>query len=97
TAYYGLVDLAKLKPGERLLVHAAAGGVGMAAVQLAKHLGAEVWATASPGKWDVLRGMGIERERIASSRDLDFKRRFLEATGGEGLDVVLNSLAGEYV
>src|SRR6185437_560756 len=97
TAYYGLVDLAALQPGERLLVHAAAGGVGMAAVQMARHLGAQVWATASPGKWDVLRGLGIAEERIASSRDLAFREQFLQASGGGGLDVVLNSLAGEYV
>jgi polyketide synthase 12 len=95
TAYYGLVDLAGLKRGERLLVHAAAGGVGMAAVQLARHLGAEVWGTASPGKWDALRGLGLEQDHIASSRDLDFKERFLQAGGG--VDVVLNSLAREYV
>ncbi|MFI0743414.1 SDR family NAD(P)-dependent oxidoreductase, partial [Streptomyces sp. NPDC021100] len=97
TAYYGLVDLACLGAGESVLVHAAAGGVGMAAVQLARHLGAEVWATASPGKWDVLRGMGIADERIASSRSLEFGERFLAATGGRGVDVVLNSLAGEFV
>ncbi|HTA14084.1 MAG TPA: SDR family NAD(P)-dependent oxidoreductase, partial [Solirubrobacteraceae bacterium] len=97
TAYYGLVDLAELKRGERLLVHAAAGGVGMAAVQLARHLGAEVWATASPGKWDALRSLGVDDARIASSRDLDFKERFLHASEDRGVDVVLNSLAREYV
>jgi mycoketide-CoA synthase len=97
TAYYGLVDLAELRSGERVLIHAAGGGVGMAAVQLAHHLGAELWATASPGKWDVLRGMGIEENHIASSRDLDFKERFLSASDGKGVDVVLNSLAEEYV
>ena len=93
TAYHGLVDLANVQRGERLLVHAAAGGVGIAAVQLAEHLGLEVWGTASEGKWGVLEGMGLERERIASSRDLEFGERF----AGAGLDVVLNSLAGEYV
>ena len=51
TAYYGLLELARLQPGERVLIHAAAGGVGMAAVQLAQHVGAEIFATASPGKW----------------------------------------------
>ncbi|KJS50994.1 hypothetical protein VM98_39580, partial [Streptomyces rubellomurinus subsp. indigoferus] len=55
TAYYGLVDLAGLRVGEKLLVHAAAGGVGMAAIQLAHHFGAEVFATASPAKWDAVR------------------------------------------
>ena len=57
------------QPGERLLVHAAAGGVGMAAVQLARHLGLEVFATASPAKWDAVRGLGLPAGRIASSRD----------------------------
>ena len=56
TAYYALVDLAGVRPGESVLVHAAAGGVGMAAMQLARHLGAEVFGTASAGKWDALRG-----------------------------------------
>ncbi|MGH2855056.1 MAG: type I polyketide synthase, partial [Solirubrobacteraceae bacterium] len=97
TAYYGLVDLAGLRRGERVLVHAAAGGVGMAAVQLARHLGAEVFATASPGKWDALRSMGLEDSHIASSRDTAFRERFLETTGGRGVDVVLNSLARELV
>ena len=60
TAYYGLVDLAGLGSGERLLVHAGAGGVGMAAVQLARHLGVEVFATASAGKWGVLRSLGLD-------------------------------------
>ncbi|PWW60495.1 acyl transferase domain-containing protein, partial [Actinokineospora spheciospongiae] len=97
TAYYGLVDLARLQAGERLLVHAATGGVGMAAVQIARHLGAEVFATASPGKWDVLRGMGFGDDRIASSRTLDFEDKVLGATGGAGVDVVLDSLAREFV
>ncbi|WP_415624397.1 SDR family NAD(P)-dependent oxidoreductase [Phytohabitans flavus] len=91
TAYYGLVDLAGLKPGERLLVHAGAGGVGMAAIQLAQHLGAEVFATASEGKWDALRSLGLDDEHIASSRSLKFATRFPK------VDVVLNSLAGEFV
>ncbi len=97
TAYYGLIDLAHLGKGETVLVHAGAGGVGMAAIQIAKHLGAEVYATASPGKWDVLRGFGLDDDHIASSRDLDFRDRFLAATQGNGVDVVLNALAREYV
>ncbi len=97
TAYYGLVDLGGLRAGERVLVHAAAGGVGMAAVQLARHFGAEVFATASPPKWDLLVEMGVERERIASSRDLGFADDFADATGGEGVDVVLNSLADQFI
>ncbi|MFJ5680639.1 type I polyketide synthase [Streptomyces sp. NPDC093097] len=95
TAYYGLVDLAGVRPGDRVLVHAAAGGVGMAAVQLARHLGAEVFATAGPAKWDTVRGLGVDDEHLASSRNGEFEARFAATAGGHGLDVVLNSLAGE--
>ncbi|XXS68128.1 SDR family NAD(P)-dependent oxidoreductase [Sorangium sp. So ce131] len=97
TAYYALVELARLQPGERLLVHAAAGGVGMAAVQLARHLGAEVFGTASAGKWSVLRGQGLTDSHIGSSRTLGFEEHFGRTTQGQGVDVVLNSLAREYV
>jgi NADPH:quinone reductase-like Zn-dependent oxidoreductase len=61
-------------------------------VQLAHHLGATVYATASSGKWGTVRGLGVPGERIASSRDLAFGQAF-----ADGVDVVLNSLAGEYV
>jgi acyl transferase domain-containing protein/NADPH:quinone reductase-like Zn-dependent oxidoreductase/acyl carrier protein len=97
TAWYAWVDLAGLRPGERVLVHSGAGGVGMAAIQLARHLGAEVFATASEGKWEVLREMGLPADHIASSRSLDFAEEFKAVTGGRGVDVVLNSLAGEFV
>ncbi|MER6099214.1 SDR family NAD(P)-dependent oxidoreductase [Streptomyces sp. NPDC001728] len=97
TAYHALVGLAGLAEGERVLIHAAAGGVGMAAVQLARHLGAEVYGTAGPGKWDALRGLGLEGTNLASSRTLDFETSFGAATEGRGMDVVLNSLAGEFV
>nr|APD71822.1 type I polyketide synthase 9 [Streptomyces sp.] len=96
TAYYGLVDLANLRAGESVLVHAGAGGVGTAAIQIARHLGAEVYSTASPAKWGALRAAGVPDERIASSRTLDFEQAFLGGTGGGGVDVVLNSLAGEF-
>ncbi|WP_425270857.1 SDR family NAD(P)-dependent oxidoreductase [Mycobacterium nebraskense] len=96
TAYYGLSVLGGLRAGERVLVHAAAGGVGMAAVQLARHWGAEVFATASRGKWDTLRAMGFDDEHIGDSRTLDFEDKFSAATSGAGMDVVLNSLAGEF-
>ena len=83
TAYYGLVDLAGLRPGERVLVHAATGGVGMAAVQLARYLGAEVFATASPSKWETLRSMGFDEAHIASSRTLSSGSAFWRrAVGG---------------
>ncbi|MBB5938759.1 polyketide synthase 12 [Streptomyces zagrosensis] len=97
TAYYGLVDLANLGEGESVLIHAATGGVGLAAVQLARHVGAEVFATASPAKWGTLRALGLPADRIASSRSLDFEERIRVAAGGAGVDVVLNSLANAYV
>ncbi|MCO5974065.1 type I polyketide synthase [Actinoallomurus soli] len=93
TAYYALTDLGALQPGEPVLVHAAAGGVGIAATRLAQHLGAEVFGTASPGKWDSLRAMGLDDAHIASSRTLDFADEF----AGQGIRIVLNSLAGEFV
>ena len=96
TALYGLSVLAGLRAGERVLVHAATGGVGMAAVQLARYWGAEVFATASRGKWDTLRAMGFDDDHIGDSRTLEFEEKFLSATGGAGVDVVLNSLAGEF-
>jgi acyl transferase domain-containing protein/D-arabinose 1-dehydrogenase-like Zn-dependent alcohol dehydrogenase/acyl carrier protein/GDP-D-mannose dehydratase len=95
TAWFGLVDLAGAAAGQRVLVHAATGGVGMAAVAVARYLGLEVYATASPGKHPVLREMGFDEAHIASSRDTGFEARFLAATGGTGMDIVLNSLAGE--
>ncbi|MFJ6661176.1 SDR family NAD(P)-dependent oxidoreductase [Streptomyces sp. NPDC091377] len=97
TAYYALGELAAVRPGERVLVHAGAGGVGMAAVQLARYWGAEVFATAHPSKWGTLRGLGLAEDHIASSRDVGFREVFLGVTGGGGVDVVLNSLAGEFV
>ncbi|WP_143261767.1 type I polyketide synthase [Allokutzneria sp. NRRL B-24872] len=95
TAYYGLHDLAGLRSGERILIHAAAGGVGMAATQIAQHYGAEVFGTASAAKQHVLRENGVEH--VASSRTLDFEQEFIAATGGEGVDVVLDALTGEFV
>ncbi|WBO62926.1 type I polyketide synthase [Streptomyces camelliae] len=97
TAYYGLRDLADVRQGESLLIHAVTGGVGMAAVQLARHWGLEVYGTASPGKWGTARTLGLDGERLASSRNLEFEERFRAATGGRGVDVVLNSLAREFV
>jgi acyl transferase domain-containing protein/NADPH:quinone reductase-like Zn-dependent oxidoreductase/acyl carrier protein len=97
TAYYVLADGARVRAGERVLVHAATGGVGMAAVQLAKHWGLDVYATASPGKWDVLRSMGFDDSHIANSRTLEFEHKFSAATGGAGMDVVIDCLKDEFV
>ncbi|MGZ4515762.1 MAG: SDR family NAD(P)-dependent oxidoreductase, partial [Mycobacterium sp.] len=97
TAFYALVDLAAAKRGQRVLVHAAAGGVGMAAVQLARHLGLEVFATASRSKWDTLRAMGFDEDHISDSRSLEFEEKFRAVTGGRGMDLVLDSLSGDFV
>ena len=85
-------DLAELKTGERVLIHAGAGGVGLAAIQLAQAAGAEVFATASAPKQAYLRSLGVTH--VFDSRQTAFGQEILEATGGEGVDVVLNSLTG---
>lgn len=96
TAYYGLVRLARLQPGERVLIHAAAGGVGLAAIQIAQQIGAEVFATAgSDSKRDFLRSLGVRH--VFSSRTLDFADQIREVTGRQGVDVVLNSLPGDAI
>ncbi|MEL7333428.1 MAG: SDR family NAD(P)-dependent oxidoreductase, partial [Cyanobacteria bacterium J06560_2] len=95
TAYYGLHHLARLQPGDKVLIHAAAGGVGQAAVQIAQKAGAEIFATASPAKWNFLKEQGIAH--IMNSRNLDFATEVMTLTEGKGVDVVLNSLNGEYI
>ncbi|MGQ7934604.1 SDR family NAD(P)-dependent oxidoreductase [Paraburkholderia sp. D1E] len=94
TAYYALCELARLRRGERVLVHGAAGGVGIAAIQLARHLGAEVFATAgSREKREFVRLLGADH--VFDSRSLAFADEIRERTQGAGVDIVLNSLAGE--
>jgi phthiocerol/phenolphthiocerol synthesis type-I polyketide synthase C len=94
TARYSLVTLAQLMPGETVLIHAASGGVGLAAIQIAKGCGATVIATAgSPAKRAFLRLVGADH--VCDSRELRFVASVREATGGAGVDVVLNSLHGE--
>ncbi|HEU4361595.1 MAG TPA: SDR family NAD(P)-dependent oxidoreductase, partial [Mycobacterium sp.] len=83
-------DWAQLRPGDRVLVHAASGGVGLAAIQLAQQRGATVFATASTYKRTTLRKMGVEY--VYDSRSTDFADQILADTGGAGVDVVLNSL-----
>jgi acyl transferase domain-containing protein/acyl carrier protein len=96
TANYGLLRLAGLQPGERVLIHAAAGGVGMAAVSIAQRVGAEVFATVgSPEKRRHLEALGVRH--IYSSRTLDFADQIITDTDGAGVDVVLNSLADEFI
>ncbi|GAA3463421.1 SDR family NAD(P)-dependent oxidoreductase [Saccharothrix longispora] len=94
TVEYGLVTLARLAPGEVVLVHGGAGGVGLAALQCARRRGATVIATAgSPVKRAFLRSLGVEH--VLDSRGLAFAAEVMAITGGRGVDVVLNSLAGE--
>ena len=96
TVYYALKHLAQVRPGERVLIHGGAGGVGIAAIQLARHLGAEIYATAgNDEKRDFVSLLGADR--VFDSRSLEFADQILVATGGEGVDVVLNSLAGEAI
>ncbi|NEQ13604.1 MAG: SDR family NAD(P)-dependent oxidoreductase [Moorea sp. SIO3E2] len=95
TAHYGLNYLANLQPGERVLIHSAAGGVGQAAVQLVQNRGAEVFATASPPKWKFLQQQGVEQ--IMNSRTLEFAEQVQAATEDMGVDVVLNSFNEEYI
>src|SRR5690606_18639846 len=96
TAYYALYGLAQIQPGQRVLIHAGAGGVGMAAIQLAQRAGAEVFATAgTPEKRNLLQSMGVQH--VFNSRTLDFSAEIAAVTAGHGVDVVLNSLAGEFI
>jgi len=92
--YYGLIKLANLKKGERVLIHSASGGVGLVAIQMAKLVGAEVFATAgSEEKRQYLRELGVRH--VSDSRSLAFYDDVLAWTGGQGVDVVLNFLTGE--
>ena len=95
TAYYAFHELARLREGERVLIHGAAGGVGIAAIQLAKHLGAEIFATAgSDAKRDFVRLLGVDH--VFDSRSLAFADDVMRASDG-GVDVILNSLAGDAI
>ncbi|MGK7875763.1 MAG: amino acid adenylation domain-containing protein [Xenococcaceae cyanobacterium] len=95
TAYYGLHELANIQAGDRILIHSAAGGVGQAAVQLAQRTGAEIFGTASEGKWEFLKSMGIDH--VMNSRTLEFADRVMAIAKGEGVDIVLNSFNKEFV
>ncbi|KAI0479875.1 hypothetical protein F4859DRAFT_503798 [Xylaria cf. heliscus] len=97
TAIYGLLYLGRLKKGEKVLIHSATGGVGLAAVQIAKMVGAEIFATVgTPAKREFLiQNYGIEDSHIFSSRDTSFAAGVLAATNGRGVDVALNSLVRE--
>ncbi len=96
TAYYSLVELAHIKKGEWVLIHAGAGGVGLAAIEIAKWAGANVIATVgSKEKEEFLRARGIAH--VLNSRSLNFADGVMEITGARGVDIVLNSLTGEFI
>jgi myxalamid-type polyketide synthase MxaB len=96
TVLYGFKHLAKMKRGARVLIHAAAGGVGLAAVQLAQQAGAEIFGTAgSPEKQAHLKSLGVQH--VMSSRTLDFADEIMRVTNGQGVDVVLNALADDFI
>jgi acyl transferase domain-containing protein/NADPH:quinone reductase-like Zn-dependent oxidoreductase len=96
TAYYSLITRGRIRRGERVLIHAASGGVGLAALNIAEWRGAEIFATAGTAeKREYLRSLGIRH--VWNSRTVDFAGRVLEVTNGQGVDVVLNSLGGEFI
>lgn len=96
TAYYALKYLARIKAGEKILIHGAAGGVGLAAIQYAKYCHAEVFATAgTEQKRQFLKLLGVDH--IFDSRQLSFSDEIHEITHGQGVDIIINSLAGEAV
>jgi NADPH:quinone reductase-like Zn-dependent oxidoreductase len=90
TAYAALVIMGGLKPGERVLIHAAAGGVGISATQIAKRIGAEIFGTASPGKHDAIREQGVEH--AIDYRNEDFAIEAMRITGGVGLDLIIDAI-----
>ncbi len=93
TAWYGLHDLARIRSGDKVLIHSATGGVGQAAIAIARAAGAEIFATAgSEQRRQLLRDMGIEH--VYDSRSLEFADRIPADTDGYGVDIVLNSVSG---
>jgi acyl transferase domain-containing protein/NADPH:quinone reductase-like Zn-dependent oxidoreductase/SAM-dependent methyltransferase/acyl carrier protein len=96
TSWHALRNVARLRKGETVLIHAGAGGVGMAAIQIAHHLGAEVIASAgSPAKRALLKTLGVKH--VIDSRRGDFVEAVMDLTSRRGVDVVLNALAGEAI
>lgn len=97
TVYYSIFDVARLQRGESILIHAAAGGLGQAAIILAQHIGADIYVTVSSSakKQFLMETYGLSEDHVFNSRDLTFAKGVKRMTGGRGVDVVLNSLAGE--
>src|SRR5262249_53150526 len=96
TSHYAIHHMARMQPGEKILIHAGTGGVGQAAIQIAQRLGLEIFATAGTAeKRNMLCQMGVPH--VMNSRTLEFADQVMEVTGGRGVDAVLNSLAGEFI
>ena len=96
TAHYALIELARMQPGESVLIHAGTGGVGQAAIQVAQRLGLEIFATAgSVEKRQLLKQMDVPH--VLNSRTLEFADEIMEITQGRGVDAVLNSLARDFI
>jgi len=96
TSHYAINELARMEKGESILVHAGTGGVGQAAIQIARHLGLTIFSTAgTPEKRQLLEDMGVDH--VLDSRTLEFADEIMRITGGEGVDAVLNSLAGDFI
>jgi len=90
TAYAALIVMGSLREGDRVLIHAAAGGVGISATQIARNAGAEIFGTASPSKHDAIRAQGVDH--AIDYRSLDFEAETMRITGGEGVDLVIDAL-----
>lgn len=97
TAYYSLMDPGRLSKGESILIHAAAGGVGQAAVQLALMIGAEIFVTVGSveEKESIMKEYGLPADHTFYSRNASFAAAIRRATNNRGIDVVLNCLAGD--
>ncbi|KAL9103462.1 MAG: hypothetical protein Q9163_001490 [Psora crenata] len=95
-AYQSLMETARLSPGERVLIHSAAGGLGQAMIQIAQHVRAEIFVTVSTtDKCDLMKGYGIKADHIFNSHDLSFTKGINRMTNGKGADVIINTLTGE--
>ena len=95
TSHHALINLARIRKGETVLIHSAAGGIGHAAISIAKHVGAVIYATAgSEEKRQLVRDMGVTH--VYNSRSTDWFDDLMRDTDGKGVDVILNSLAGKH-
>ncbi|KUI67059.1 Lovastatin diketide synthase LovF [Cytospora mali] len=97
TSLYSLFNLASIKKGDRVLIHSATGGLGLASIQICHSVGAEVYATVGQEvkKQFLVENFGIPEDHIFNSRTIEFHQHIMEQTGGYGVDIILNSLTGE--